>query len=158
LHRPARLDNGSVLAAALEDPCAEPGIGPNLLADLKMSILRELFWRGRLRRSGFWLRLSIAIPLGLFLSIAADDLLGRPWDLLIVVPFFAYLLSVWARRLHDRGHSAWWLAWAAVPVFGPLLLIAECGLRRSEASAERFGPLPGRRAEYLTVENAESAR
>ena len=122
-----------------------------------MNILQELSWRGRLRRSGFWVRLAVGIPVGLFLAIAADDLLGRPWDLAIVVPFFAFLLSVWTRRLHDRGHSAWWLAWAAVPVFGPLLLIAECGLRKSAGSAERYGVASERRSQYLTVRNAEQS-
>ncbi len=121
-----------------------------------MRLAQELFWTGRVSRGGFWLRHALLVPAGLFLAIAAEDLIGRPWDLVFVGLLVACLLSVWARRLHDRGHSAAWLLAVIVPVLGPALLLLECGLRRSAPSAARFGPLPGARADYLTVKPGEA--
>ena len=71
-----------------------------------MTLSTELSTRGRLRRAGFWLRHIVLLPAGLFLAIAAEELLGRPWDLLPVLALVAALISTWGRRLHDRGRSA----------------------------------------------------
>jgi uncharacterized membrane protein YhaH (DUF805 family) len=122
-----------------------------------MRVLRELSWTGRLSRGGFWLRHALVVPSGLFLAIAADDLLGRPWDLALVVLLVACLLSFWVRRLHDRGRSAGWLLLALVPVLGPALLFIECGLRGSASGAGHFGPAPGERGDYLTVKPGKVA-
>lgn len=122
-----------------------------------MKLAQELSWSGRVSRGGFWLRHALLVPAGLFLAIATDDLIGRPWDLAFVGLLVASLLSVWARRIHDRGRSAVWLLAAIVPVLGPALLLIECGLRGSSAAAARFGPPPGARADYLIVKPGEAA-
>jgi uncharacterized membrane protein YhaH (DUF805 family) len=122
-----------------------------------MPLAHEFSWSGRLSRGGFWLRHAFVVPVALFLAIAADDLLGRPWDLAFVVPLVAFLLSVWARRLHDRGRGAAWLLLALVPIAGPLLLFIECGLRRSAPAGARFGPGTAARPDYLTVKSREAS-
>jgi len=114
-------------------------------------VLSEFRPRGRLTRSGFWLRHLTLVPIGLWLVIAAAETLGSPYDLPFVVAFVLLLVSIWGRRLHDRGRSAWWLLATLVPVLGPLFLIVECGLRGSSPAAAKFGPEPGLRGDYVTV-------
>jgi uncharacterized membrane protein YhaH (DUF805 family) len=103
----------------------------------------ELLPIGRLSRRGFWLRHALLLPLALLLCVAVRGAFGAPWDLLPAALTGLFLVSVWGRRLHDRGRSAWWLAIAAVPVFGALLLLVECALRGPREGA----PAP----DYKTV-------
>lgn len=108
--------------------------------------MREFSTAGTLTRSGFWLRHGTLVPLALWIAIAvADTPLGWAAALAATV----LLISVWGRRLHDRGRSAWWLLLAALPVLGPLALCIECGLRRSAPEGRRFDAR--RPADYLTV-------
>jgi len=114
-------------------------------------VLGEFRLQGRLTRSGFWVRHLILVPVGLWLVIAAADTLGSPYDLPFVLAFVLLLASVWGRRLHDRGRSAWWLLATLVPVLGPLFLIVDCGLRGTSPAAAKFGPEPGLRGDYVRV-------
>ena len=115
------------------------------------SVLNEFRVRGRLSRAGFWLRHVSIVPIGLWLVIAAAETAGSPYDLPLAAALVLLLTSIWSRRLHDRGRSAWWLLATLVPVLGPLFLIVECGLRGTSPAAARFGPEPGTRADYVTV-------
>jgi uncharacterized membrane protein YhaH (DUF805 family) len=121
---------------------------------LRMHMSRELRPSGRIGRGGFWLRHATSVPLMLWLAIAAGRVPGPPYDLPAVALLVLMLVSIWGRRLHDRGRSAWWLLAAAVPLLGGLLLIVECGFRGSAAGASRFGPAPGERPDYLAVQPA----
>ncbi len=116
-----------------------------------MVLVREFLPLGRIGRAGFWMRHVIVLPVALFLCISADQVVGRPLGLVAALATTLFLVSTWGRRLHDRGRSASWLLVAAVPVLGALFLAIECGLRRSGPDAERFGPAPGYRADYVTV-------
>lgn len=116
-----------------------------------MQIRREFSTAGRLGRGAFWLRNLLFLPIALFVCIAADSLLGSAFGLVAALATTAFLVSVWGRRLHDRGRSAWWLLLSVVPVLGALLLMIECGLRSTRPAAERFGPATGRRTDYATV-------
>jgi uncharacterized membrane protein YhaH (DUF805 family) len=124
-----------------------------------MRMLHEFLPVGRLSRSGFWLRHLTTVPLALWLVIAAGHSPGAPYDLPLAVALVLMLVSVWGRRLHDRGRSAWWLLAVFVPVLGALFLLVECALRGSASAASRFGPAPGARRDYAVVEQAhEGAR
>jgi len=114
-------------------------------------LVRELLPLGRIGRGGFWLRHLVVLPMALFLCISAEQVVGRPLGLLAAVATTLFLVSVWGRRLHDRGRSALWLLAAAVPVLGALFLLVECAFLRARPSAERFGDAPGHRADYVTV-------
>ena len=114
-------------------------------------LVRELLPLGRIGRGGFWLRHLVVLPMALFLCIGAEQVVGRPLGLLAAVATTLFLVSVWGRRLHDRGRSALWLLAAAVPVLGALFLLVECAFLRPRPSAERFGDAPGYRADYVTV-------
>ena len=114
-------------------------------------LVRELLPLGRIGRGGLWMRHLIVLPLLLFLCIGAEQVVGRPLGLLVALATTLFLVSTWGRRLHDRGRSAFWLLLAALPVLGVLILALECGFRGSRPSAERFGAVPGRRSDYVTV-------
>jgi uncharacterized membrane protein YhaH (DUF805 family) len=116
-----------------------------------MGVVSELLTSGRIGRLAFWLRHLTLVPIGLFVCIASESLLGRPFDMMMSAVLIALLVSTWGRRLHDRGRSAWWLLAAALPVLGPLWLTFECAARRAAPSADRFGPAPGERGDYLAV-------
>jgi uncharacterized membrane protein YhaH (DUF805 family) len=116
-------------------------------------MVREFSTSGRLNRGGFWLRQCTSVPLGLWAVIAAGQIPGPPFDLPVVVGFVALLVSLWGRRLHDRGRSAWWLLVLGVPVLGGLWLLIECAVRGSAAGVVRFGAAPGARPGYLRVDS-----
>lgn len=92
-----------------------------------MTFLAELRTTGRLGRAGFLWRHLIVLPVLMAIAVAGGPTIG--WLLALVTTVF--LVSVWGRRLHDRGRSAWWLLAAAVPVLGPLLLAVDCLFGRS---------------------------
>ena len=118
-----------------------------------MSWIQEFSLRGRLSRTGFWLRMAVVVPLALWLCTAVQQRLGPPIDLVPVLALVAHLVSVWGRRLHDRGRSAGWLLLAAVPVAGAIALLIECGLRGPAMNAQRYGAPAGIRNDYLRVTN-----
>ena len=109
---------------------------------------------GRLGRGAFWLRHLTGLPLGMWLVVAAGETPGAPWDLVPAAALTLWLVSVWARRLHDRGRSAWWLLAAALPALGALWLLIECGLRGTAAGAVHFGGTPPA-PDYLSVQPTE---
>jgi len=116
--------------------------------------LSEFGTYGRLSRKGFWFRHLTVVPLGLWVVIAAGQSPGAPYDLPLVVLFVASLVSIWGRRLHDRGHSAWWLLGVFVPLIGAVALIVECGFRGTARGETRYGSDPGMRTDYVTVAGA----
>ena len=116
-----------------------------------MRAWNELTTTGRLGRAGFWLRHVVGLPIGLFLCIAADSLVGPSAGLVAAALTTLFLVSVWGRRLHDRGRSAWWLLLAAVPVAGALLLIVDCAFLGTRAGAQRYGMPGALRVDYRTV-------
>lgn len=116
-----------------------------------MAWIGEFSTHGRLRRAGFWLRQLVVVPAALWLAIEVRQRLGPSFDIVVVVLLVFHQVSTWGRRLHDRSRSAWWLLLAIVPVAGAVLLLVECGFRGSVPGANRYGPLPGFRDDYLRV-------
>ena len=116
-----------------------------------MPWLREFSTRGRLGRSGFWLRQAVSLPLGLWLCIAVHDSIGPPIDLIPVMALVLHLVSAWGRRLHDRDRSAWWLLATVVPLVGALWLWIECGFRAGSIGANRHGRAGVAVRDYLRV-------
>jgi uncharacterized membrane protein YhaH (DUF805 family) len=116
-----------------------------------MQLAREFLPIGQLGRLGFWARHLIVLPPALFLCISSDNIVGRPAGLIAAVATTLFLISVWGRRLHDRGRSSAWLLLAIVPVVGAVMLFIECAFFRSTAAAERHGGAPGSRSDYRTV-------
>ena len=117
--------------------------------------------RGRIDRTTWWLHYTLPIVgLGLLANIA-DASLGYPVFSTTVDPSsaWAYLggplttvvslltivpsISSSVTRLHDRGHSAWWLLWSLVPLVGWLVLLVQNGFLAGQPVPNRYGPPPG---------------
>jgi uncharacterized membrane protein YhaH (DUF805 family) len=115
------------------------------------NLIGELRTSGRVSRLGFWIRHATLVPLALWLTIVAADSPGAPYDLALAGLSTLLLVSVWGRRLHDRGRSAWWLLAVFVPVLGALALMIECGLRGTRPGAGSERDTTPRRRDYARV-------
>jgi uncharacterized membrane protein YhaH (DUF805 family) len=118
--------------------------------------------RGRITRRTWWLHYVLPIMGLALLAFAADLALGFsevtsttttatsvnvqttggvlfPVVLLLgLVPSFSSNVT----RLHDRGHSAWWLLFGLIPLFGGLFLLVQTGFLPGDPRPNRYGPPP----------------
>ena len=60
-------------------------------------------------------------------------------SLLTVVPSISSTVA----RLHDRGHSAWWLLWFLLPLVGVIVLLIQNGFLRGDGGPNKYGPATG---------------
>jgi uncharacterized membrane protein YhaH (DUF805 family) len=61
--------------------------------------------------------------------------------LILYVRFAIASLAVSVRRLHDTGHSGWWVLFGGIPLIGPLyLFILHC--KDSDPGDNHYGPNP----------------
>ena len=127
-----------------------------------MSIGQWYVSRGRIPRRVFWLHYVLPIfavgivamildaMLGLWLVAPAAE--GGPefssgTGLLSTVAWLGTLvpsISSNVTRLHDRGHSAWWLLWLLLPLAGAIVLLVQIGFLRGDAGPNQYGPAPDR--------------
>ena len=116
--------------------------------------------RGRITRRTWWLHYTLPLAGLALLAGLADGAFGYPglstvespgtmYELLggplsVLVSFFSLVPSISSTvtRLHDRGHSAWWLLWALLPVVGAILLFVQSGFLRGDGGPNRYGPVP----------------
>ena len=79
---------------------------------------------GRSSRSAYWwfyLFALIVIFAAAFVDAAAGT--GGIISVLVVLALFLPQLAVSVRRLHDAGHSGWWLLISLVPLIGAIVLL-----------------------------------
>jgi uncharacterized membrane protein YhaH (DUF805 family) len=116
--------------------------------------------RGRISRRTWWLRYALPI-LGLsvlaaladaslgypLVTIAPDsgavDYLSGPMSGLVSLLTLVPSISSTVARLHDRGHSAWWLLWFLLPLVGVIVLLVQNAFLRGDGGPNRYGPAPG---------------
>jgi uncharacterized membrane protein YhaH (DUF805 family) len=115
---------------------------------------RWLSFEGRIPRQTFWLNyflviVGISIAMQIIIGIVeVIDFTGILALLVSLVGLVIGLALIWpalagyAKRLHDRNMSAWWILLALVPVVGGLALLVICGFLRGTAGPNRFGPDP----------------
>jgi uncharacterized membrane protein YhaH (DUF805 family) len=79
---------------------------------------------GRSSRSAYWWWYLFGV-LVLVAALILDAVLGTNGILYILVALGMLLpnLAVTVRRLHDAGHSGWWLLIALVPIAGAIVLL-----------------------------------
>ena len=79
---------------------------------------------GRSSRSAYWWWYLFGI-LVLVASLAIDYALGAGGILYVLVALAMLLpnLAVLVRRLHDAGHSGWWLLIGLLPLIGAIVLL-----------------------------------
>lgn len=85
----------------------------------------------RSSRSEFWWWYLFS-----FLASAVAGWIGLSslFSIILIVPTW----TLFIRRLHDIGHSGWWVLGLLVPVFNVLIWLY-AGLRRGEVLANRWG-------------------
>ena len=119
-----------------------------------MRCLKEKYatFRGRASRSEYWwftlavMLVSIALSMMevAFMSGETFDSIPEgngPLTMLFSLAVLLPELAVSVRRLHDTGHSGWWLLLAFVPLIGSLVLLW-WSVSPSEQGENRFGPQP----------------
>lgn len=129
-----------------------------------MSIGRWYVRRGRIDRTTYWLHyfLPLAVLAFVFDIVVIATNLPRataaaqagttlsPSPVLIWLPLVLFLVfacpsfSSQVTRLHDRGHSAWWLLFGLIPLAGGIVLLVQMCLP-GEAGPNAYGPPPAPR-------------
>ena len=97
---------------------------------------------GRARRKEYWMFVLINIIVALLLAGAAA--VAKPLAILYLLYSLAVTipgLAVSVRRLHDTGHSGWWLLICFLPLVGAIALLVFMVLD-SEAGDNEYGPNP----------------
>lgn len=94
-----------------------------------------IVFSGRACRSEYWWFILFAVIVVVILPFISRFLWGI-FILALIVPS----LSVFVRRLHDTGKSAWWLLLQFVPFGGFVLLVF--AVTRGDVGDNRFGPDP----------------
>jgi uncharacterized membrane protein YhaH (DUF805 family) len=105
-------------------------------------ILTFATFAGRIPRSTFWWSQIVAFSAFAVLFVFLDSALGRPGTWLLYPFFFWGAAAVSAKRLHDRGQSAWRLLLLLIPVIGPLWWIIALGVRAGTRGDNQYGPDP----------------
>ena len=102
-------------------------------------------FRGRSSRSAYWWFYLFNILI-LVAALLVDLALGTSGIIYGLVGLGLLLpnLAVAARRLHDSGHSAWWLLIGILPLIGAIVLLVFT-LQRSEPP-NQWGTGPDERA------------
>lgn len=117
----------------------------------KLPVTYLLFTRrGRISRSAYWHAgvLICCCFYILYTGLSRAFGLGATW---ILYPlFFWSLFAISSKRLHDRGKSGLWVAWAALPVIGPLYLLWQLLFRGGTPGRNQFGPSLKTQIDYQT--------
>jgi uncharacterized membrane protein YhaH (DUF805 family) len=97
---------------------------------------------GRARRKEYWyftlFNLIIAFVLGLIDALVGTyGVLGSLYSLAVLLP----TIGVSVRRLHDTGHSGWWLFIGLIPLIGAIILLIYMA-SDSQAGTNQYGPSP----------------
>jgi len=74
--------------------------------------------------------------------VGVEALAGHAWTLALYPPFYWCVLALSAKRYHDVGRSALWLALLGVPLLGVLWVGCELLIRAGFDGENRYGPPP----------------
>jgi uncharacterized membrane protein YhaH (DUF805 family) len=97
---------------------------------------------GRSPRKDFWMFILGHIVVAIVLSVIASTSEQLMW----VMPLYGLAvllpaLGLAVRRLHDTGHSGWWLLIGLVPLVGSIVLIVFYATD-SQPGSNKYGPNP----------------
>lgn len=112
------------------------------------SIFKSLFsFKGRIRRTRFWLTNICIVLLMVPYSLAGEDSSNEISDglalyiLLTIIPYAWIIFANIAKRLHDLGKSGWFLLLSYIPIFGWLFDLYVAFAKGQECDNE-YGPNP----------------
>lgn len=96
---------------------------------------------GRATRREYWMfvlyNALISIALCIITAIADATALMAVYYIFVLIPS----ICVSVRRLHDTGHSGWWLLISLVPLVGGIVLLVFYCLD-SQKGGNQYGPNP----------------
>jgi len=101
---------------------------------------------GRARRKEYWLFILFNMLIATALA-SIDSATGltksgySPLSSLYVLAVLVPGVAVAVRRLHDTGHSGWWLLMSLVPLVGAVVLLILM-VRDSVSGQNQYGPNP----------------
>jgi FAD/FMN-containing dehydrogenase/uncharacterized membrane protein YhaH (DUF805 family) len=111
---------------------------------------------GRIRRRTFGGRLFALGAAFALLRAALDGVVPEGVFVVLALVVLASATTLATRRAHDRGHSACWLAWLAIPLLGPLFLAIDLFVRKGTEGENQYGDDPSRNTtDYLTVDERD---
>jgi len=100
-------------------------------------------FNGRSSRKEFWLWFLLQLIAGFVFGMAsatAPELGGILTTLWAVISFIPGI-AVTIRRLHDTGHSGWYLLLFLIPIVGPIILLFFY-LMKSQSGSNKYGENP----------------
>ncbi|MDK2858773.1 MAG: hypothetical protein PWQ29_1600 [Verrucomicrobiota bacterium] len=106
---------------------------------------------GRACRTEYWMFILINMLITVAIGFV-EVILGSPavlmnlYNLAVLIPG----LAVTVRRLHDAGHSGWFLLLGLIPLVGSLVLLFFM-VQDSQPETNRFGRNPKTEAEYIDI-------
>jgi uncharacterized membrane protein YhaH (DUF805 family) len=99
---------------------------------------------GRARRKEYWVFTLINSIVCLILSLLIELNGSIFWSIISIIYGLGVFFPEWAvtvRRLHDTGHSGWWVFINLIPVIGAIILLIFL-LTDSQEGANQYGPNP----------------
>lgn len=104
-------------------------------------------FRGRARRSEYWWW-SLAYFIAYVAAVTLDACMGLigssgvgPISGVLILAVFIPSLAVLFRRLHDAGHTGWWILISFIPFLGTVVLLVFC-IQDSQPGVNKYGPSP----------------
>lgn len=108
---------------------------------------KYVVFKGRASRAEYWYFVTIHILISFVLGIIDGQLnlvVAGGFGIISGVYLIGVLtpaLGVTIRRLHDTGHSGWWILLSLIPLIGPIVVIIFLA-KSSETGINSFGPCP----------------
>ena len=97
-------------------------------------------FQGRASRAEFWWFFLFFYAVLIVLSLLGD--LGSALATVFWLGSFLPFLAVYVRRLHDTGHSGWWILLNLIPLVGFIVLIF-MSLARPSVGPNQYGEPAG---------------
>lgn len=104
---------------------------------IKENTLNPFSFKGRVRRTTYWITYTICSFIMYILTEAAAlgfEEGGWLIFLLIYIPMYWVFIAVHAKRCHDLGHSGWWML---IPFYSLWL-----AFQNSQSGDNEYGPNP----------------
>jgi uncharacterized membrane protein YhaH (DUF805 family) len=109
--------------------------------------LKRLF-SGRLNVRNYWIGNLFLIGVLWVISMVYDSNHSglNLLDILIIVPFYFYVISICVRRLHDLGKSGYWLLLCLIPFVSIVMAIC-ISFFFGQPTANKYGSQPEKKVD-----------
>lgn len=100
-------------------------------------------FQGRASRSEYWWFVLFAVIVGAAINVLFcwSDTISAIISGVVSLAFFLPNLGLAVRRLHDTGHSGWWIFINCVPLVGWIIYLIFV-IKESEPAPNKWGQIP----------------